>query len=127
MKCLSALVLLAAAVTACASTPRLPTLPSPIAGVERVCDMALLVGTLQGDPRDLRLAWLVAPNGSRTEVTWPPGFSARFDPGLRLFSASGVLVATAGEQVRLTGGFGPDAFAVCEINDQPFGLLEGRP
>jgi hypothetical protein len=38
-------------------------------------------------------------DGHREEVVWPPGYYARFDPGLLVFDESGTLVARDGTHV----------------------------
>jgi len=61
---------------ACGTTPT-PTLRTlseetpPCAGVGTDA-------TLAGSPTDLRLAWMVDPEGGRHEIVWPRGFTARF-------------------------------------------------
>ena len=48
---------------------------------------------LHGDASDPRLAWMVEPDGTRTELGWPSGWSARFAPGLEILDDQGVVRA----------------------------------
>lgn len=77
------------------ATPTLPTLPLadpiPCAGVGND-------GMLAGSPTDPRVAWLVGSNGARSEIVWPRGFTARFDPDLAVVDASGKVVYRAGDR-----------------------------
>jgi hypothetical protein len=83
-----------------------------------MCQAALAQGVLHGDPNDPRLAWLINPDGLRTELQWPRGFTARFNPQLELVASNGEVVAREGDDLDLGGGFSaPDGpFSVCEIN-----------
>jgi hypothetical protein len=58
-------------------------------------------GSLQGDPSDPRVAWIVV-GGRRVEVVWPTGFQARFDPRLEILDATDTVVLREGDPV--TGG-----------------------
>ncbi len=82
---------------ACGATPRpsLPTLDSDV----QVCADVHLSGTLAGSSTDPRVAWLVLSNGARSDIVWPPGYSARFDPDLAVLDASGKVVYRAGDTV----------------------------
>jgi hypothetical protein len=57
---------------------------------------------LHGSATDPRLAWMVWADGSRRELVWPLGYSARFDPGLEVLDEAGHVVAHEG--TLLTGG-----------------------
>jgi hypothetical protein len=81
---------------ACRATPP-PSLPT-LAEDTQVCAGVGNDGTLTGNPRDPRVAWLAGPHGERTEIVWPPGFTARFDPDLAVLDASGQVVYRAGDQ-----------------------------
>lgn len=58
-------------------------------------------------------------NGGRRDIIWPPGFTARFDPDLRVLDASGTVVLSKGDQI--TGG------CVAGPPDNPGSLLVIRP
>ena len=91
-----AALLLTAVLASCASRP-IPT-PSralgpgerwlPVAnwtlpdGSTLLCAGVGFVGDirLRGAPDDPRLVWMVYPDGSRTDLAWPVGYSARFAP-----------------------------------------------
>jgi hypothetical protein len=57
---------------------------------------------LRGAANDPRLAWMVYPDGSRTELSWPVGYSARFVPRLEVLDGAGRVVGRDGSLV--TGG-----------------------
>ena len=57
---------------------------------------------LHGAPDDPRLVWMEKSDGTREEVAWPTGFSARFTPELELLDGSGRVVAWEG--TRVVGG-----------------------
>ena len=54
---------------------------------------------LRGSPEDARLVWMVDADGTRTELAWPVGYSARFTPELELLDNSGRVVARQGSLV----------------------------
>lgn len=58
--------------------------------------------TIHGSPDDPRVVWMTGPNGERTELAWPPGYAAKFTPGLELLDQDGTVVAREGTQA--TGG-----------------------
>jgi hypothetical protein len=117
----SGAALLVLALVGCFAAPRLPTAPIPAPNVVVVCEDALLNGTLAGDPRDPHLAWVVSSD-ARVEVTWPTGFSAVFDPDLRMLGPDGTVVAKAGDEVSLGGSFGTadGSFGACAVNGRLF-------
>ena len=82
---------------ACGATPSpsLPTLDSAI----NPCAGVGLGATLAGSPTDPRVAWLVYSQGGRSEIVWPAGFTARFDPDLAVLDASGKVVYRAGDHI----------------------------
>ncbi len=81
---------------ACGSTTRpLPTLSSDNGACRGV---GLQNAALAADPNDPRVAWLET-NSVRTEIIWPPGFSARFDPILQVVDAAGSVVFRAGDNI----------------------------
>jgi len=57
---------------------------------------------LHGSPDDLRIAWMTWSDGSRREIGWDPGTSARFSPSLEVIGPDGAVVAREGSMV--TGG-----------------------
>lgn len=62
-----------------------------------------LDAVLRGSASDPRVAWAVDKvSGQRVELVWPPGYRARFDPGLTIFRAGGSIVAREWDLV--TGG-----------------------
>jgi hypothetical protein len=85
-----------------------------------------LSGTLTGDPKDPRVAWLVY-DGQRRDVVFPSGYTARFDPQLEILDGSGQIVGRAGDQV--TGGCvtGPDANGPPLIVPRPTPTADSRP
>ena len=62
------------------------------------CGGVGLVGDyrLHGSPTDPHLAWMTDPDGSRHELAWPPGTSARFSPGLEVIGPNGAVLAREG-------------------------------
>lgn len=62
-------------------------------------------GVLTGSPSDPRLAWMVY--GTRHELVWPVGYSARFTPKLEVLDARG----------RVVGHDGDRAIGGCEMGD----------
>ena len=54
---------------------------------------------LRGSPDDPRLVWMVDAGGTRTELAWPVGYSARFTPQLELLDNSGRVVGRQGTLV----------------------------
>ena len=59
---------------------------------------------LHGAPQDANIVWMTFPNGSRHELAWPVGYSARFTPVLELLDGGGQVVGREG--TRVTGGCG---------------------
>lgn len=73
---------------------------------------------LHGSPSDSRVAWLQMPDGSRRELSWLPGTSARFTPDLEVIGPDGRLVAREGALITGTCTIGPDAL-VAEFGPAP--------
>jgi hypothetical protein len=108
-------VLLLVALAACGS-PALSSVPIralgpgerwlPVAdwGGNMLCAGGGYVGDfrLHGSPDDPRLAWMNWGDGSRRELGWLPGTSARFTPNLEVIGADGQVIAREGSLV--TGG-----------------------
>ena len=57
---------------------------------------------LHGARTDPRFVWMTFPDGTRHELAWPLGYSARFSPELELLDERGQIVAREGSL--LTGG-----------------------
>jgi hypothetical protein len=65
-----------------------------------VCAGTGIDAVLHGSPGDPPSTWIIhVVDGRREEVVWPPGYSARFDPGLLLFDEAGILVGRDGTHV----------------------------
>ena len=106
----------------CSGTP--PATPSrtlspgeawvPIAHMPEVCAGVGLDGPrIHGSPDDPRLVWMGSPKGERTELAWPLGHAARFDPELVMLDGRGNQIAIEGQTV--TGRCGtlePGIFSV---------------
>jgi hypothetical protein len=104
------------------ATPRVVTVAVPhvIAGdpdTQTICNDMLLVGRLRGAEADPRAVWVENPSGTRVDLAWPAGFSARFAPGLELADARGAVVARGGDEVRLGGSYDATGtvFGVCTL------------
>lgn len=54
---------------------------------------------IRGARDDPRLTWMQRPDGSRQDVAWPVGFSARFTPKLELLDEHGAVFAREGTHV----------------------------
>lgn len=70
----------------------------PTIGMPQACAGVGTEAILAGDPSDPRVAWLVS-SGTRVDVVFPPGFTARFGPTLEVLNASGAVVAHAGDRI----------------------------
>jgi hypothetical protein len=55
--------------------------------------------TLHGSPDDPRSAWMIEPDGRRTELAFAPGWSARFTPRLEVLDATGAVIAREGSEI----------------------------
>lgn len=112
------LVLAVMLVAGCSTTAPSPTLPTIQAnGCEGV---GLLNATLAGDANDPHLAWLVQ-NGTRMDVVFPAGFTARFNPRLEIVDGSGAAVAHEGDVIDGACVTGPD------VQDRLLILWEPQP
>ena len=93
------LIAIVLTVSTCTTLPRLPT----VATFNGSCRGVGLEGHITGDPNDPRLAWVDSDSGrGRTEVIWPPGFTARFVPRLEILDETGTIAFRDGDPV--TGG-----------------------
>lgn len=62
------------------------------------------IGILEGDPMDTAWpVWLRAEDGRRMYITWPGGFSVRFDPDATLLDENGKVVLEAGSPFTFQG------------------------
>jgi hypothetical protein len=101
-------LLVEVAVAGCASPPSPTQSPGTFAlpTVTELSDACAGIGlgaTLAGSPTDPRVAWITdSETGSRLNVVFPPGFTARFDPSLEVLNATDEVVAKSGDPV--TGG-----------------------
>src|ERR1700693_3957017 len=96
-----AMVAILSALVACSVSPTpspvaLPTLASDNGGCRGV---GLVDSTLAGSPTDPRVTWLVSHGGVRSEIVWPPGFTARFTPHLEVLDAVGTVLFRAGDRI----------------------------
>lgn len=74
----------------------LPAFPVEMAdGTPILCGGVGFIGNfvLHGAVADPRLAWIRYPDGSRRELVWPAGYSARFTPDLEVLDDHGQVVA----------------------------------
>jgi hypothetical protein len=75
-----------------------------------ICAGVGLDAVLRGSPNDPRVAWLENKLGgqSRTEVTWPAGYRARFSPNIEILDENGNVVLREGDAVTGACGNNPD-------------------
>jgi hypothetical protein len=78
---------------------------------EWTCAGGAFDAVLHGSPGDPPATWIIHGDGRREEVVWPPGYSARFHPGLLMFDEAGILVARDGTHV-VGGCLQPDGMLV---------------
>jgi hypothetical protein len=76
----------------------------PPASVSLACGGVGLDAIVAGEPTDPDLVWLVnqwpgSKSINRTDVVWPPGYRARFGPGLVVLDASDTVRLRAGDRV----------------------------
>ena len=118
------LVVLGAVVVACGTGPERSPQPSPSTVALALRTMAVtgscagvgLDAELHGDPKDPSIAWLTSllpagdqpdPGADRLEVVWPTGYTAVFDPTLRVIEPTGQTAMQEGDHVDggcVTGG-----------------------
>jgi hypothetical protein len=99
--------------------------------------LAGMTGILNGGPIGAKAEYCVwiESGGTRTPVIWPHGYTARLDP-LEVINANGVVVARAGDMIRVAGGaFTADPALPCmldqtqvfTIHSEPVILASGSP
>jgi hypothetical protein len=73
----------------------------PVNGVPVACGGVGYEGEfrLHGSSTDDRYVWMTFPDGSRHELAWPLGYSARFTPALELLDEDGKVVAREGSLI----------------------------
>ena len=54
---------------------------------------------IRGALTDPRLTWMERPDGTRQDVAWPVGYSARFTPQLELLDDEGAVIARESDHV----------------------------
>lgn len=80
--------------------PMLCTLGQPIPPV---------VGVLAGSSADPETVWLQVAGGARLSLTWPAGFTVRFEPGAVIYNENAKAVVKAGETLQLQARIGEHA------------------
>ena len=72
--------------------------------------------TLHGSPTDPRVTW-ATDNGSgmQIEILWPVGYSARFDPNVEVFDASGKVVGREADLIVGSCATPPNYLAIWRI------------
>lgn len=121
---IAAVLIGAALLVACSSSPTPEPLPTsfvvavptvPRAGGCR--GIGLSGASLAGDQNDPRVTWLDTSVG-RSEIVWPPGFTARFyrfDSPFEILDANGLVVYRRGDTI--SGG------CVAGSNNDPASVL----
>ncbi|MDP2324411.1 MAG: hypothetical protein Q8N51_10320 [Gammaproteobacteria bacterium] len=101
-------VVVAVAVAACAGptpsaspSPQPSSIALPTIGELAGCAGASFDAAIHGDPADSRVAWLIVGN-QQVDIVWPPGYRARFVPGLEILDPAGRVILREGDPV--TGG-----------------------
>jgi hypothetical protein len=115
---LVALALAALALGACGSSA-VPAPPLRTFSVLKASGMPVLctlgqpippmVGVLAGSSADLETVWLEVAGGARVSLTWPAGFTVRFEPGAVIYNENGKAVVKAGETLTLQARIGEHA------------------
>lgn len=78
----------------------LPAGRPAVSGTPPACAGVGLEAVLRGDSHDPRIAWLMdTTSGTRLDVTWPPGYRARFAPKLEVLDESGTVVLRDGDPI----------------------------
>lgn len=73
--------------------------PLPAALNPEVCRGTGLSGNIMGNPADDRLVWLSTEEGGARRLVWPPGWTARFAPGLEVVDESGSVRFREGDHI----------------------------
>jgi hypothetical protein len=100
------LVFVVAVASACGTVPAPSTvdLPGPTSQPTSCAGIGGGLAILRGNPNDPRLTWETTLDGSgRTNVVWPPGYSARFAPSLEVIDSTGRVIARDGDRVPAGG------------------------
>jgi hypothetical protein len=71
----------------------------PMGDIQAACGAPLSGAVLQGSATNPRIAWLQMADGTTHNVVFPPGYFARFDPGLEIVNEAGRVVLQAGQSV----------------------------
>lgn len=117
---LPAVLLIAVLLAACrggtGGRVRLPSDERPFpSGVLVGCGGIAVPSTLLGSRTDARFAWLQSlVDGRRTEVVWPTGYTASFEPGLVVYDENSRAVLRAGDFV--DGGCGTSTAGVLKLS-----------
>jgi hypothetical protein len=108
-------IVLSLVATACAQTIPLPT----VGTADGWCREIGFDGVLRGNPADPRVAWgeketPVNHLVLRTELVWPPGYTARFTPELEILDASQRVRLVAGDVIDggCTSGNGQELYVI---------------
>jgi hypothetical protein len=73
------------------------------------CAETPLDSALHGDQHDPLIAWIVdRVSHARRDVVWPPGYGARFTPGLEIVDPTGAIVLREGEAITKACGVTDD-------------------
>ena len=100
------------------SQPGLLNLPTVSSPEDACAGIGLFDSTLTGSPLDPRVAWLEF-RGRRRDVVFPPGFHARFTPGLEILDQDGGIVARGGDSI-------DGACVTGDAADEPLLILYGK-
>jgi hypothetical protein len=63
---------------------------------------------LTGDAASRPNVWIAADLGKRLSISWPPGYYATFDQGLRVMNPAGAVVAKGGDDISNDGVWLPE-------------------
>jgi hypothetical protein len=107
------------------SVVKIPTEPTSPAGDSVLCPTAAFTPfTLAGDPTKSPAVWGVNSFGEVFPITWPSGFTARFNPTLQILDPTGAVVATGGVVITDAGGggvgSGDNGEYLCIINGKTY-------
>ncbi len=103
-RCVGAVIALGLSLSACnafrspARTNAAGNLVLPTIDTPQACAGVGTEAVLAGSASDPRVAWLVS-SGTRVDVVFPSGFSARFNPSLEVLNAAGAVVGRAGDRI----------------------------